>query len=106
MKPSQSKSSHSKSGRSEPTAVESLVNALLDSGPEVAEHVVNAARELVLAATTVVDAFERAVQEQQELRRRETATGASDGGDDSHDNADDGAGSGIAFIVRHLDVAE
>ncbi|HSO97073.1 MAG TPA: hypothetical protein VLV81_13655 [Acidimicrobiia bacterium] len=51
-----------------PTAVESLVNALLEAGPEVAEHVVRAAQELVLAAQAVVDAAERAVDEQKDLR--------------------------------------
>jgi hypothetical protein len=51
-----------------PTAVESLVNALLESGPEVAEHVVRAAQELLLAAQVIVDAAQDAVQEQQDLR--------------------------------------
>jgi hypothetical protein len=72
-----------------PTAVESLVNALLESGPEVAEHVVNAAKELLLAAQTIVEAAERAVQEQQEVRAR---AGTADDDD--------------APAVRHLDVAE
>jgi hypothetical protein len=51
-----------------PTAVESLVNALLDAGPEVAEHVVRAAQELLLAGQAIVDAAERAVDEQRDLR--------------------------------------
>jgi hypothetical protein len=51
-----------------PTAIESLVNALLEAGPEVAEHVVRAAQELLLAAQAVVDAAERAVEEQRDLR--------------------------------------
>ncbi len=51
-----------------PTAVESLVNALLEAGPEVADHVVRAAQELLLAAQAVVDAAERAVDEQKDLR--------------------------------------
>lgn len=51
-----------------PTAVESLVNALLDAGPEVAEHVVRAAQELLMAAQAIVDAAERAVDEQRDLR--------------------------------------
>jgi hypothetical protein len=51
-----------------PTSVESLVNALLEAGPEVAEHVVRAAQELLLAAHAVVDAAERAVDEQRDLR--------------------------------------
>jgi hypothetical protein len=55
-----------------PTAVESLVNALLESGPEVAEHVVRAAQELVLAAQVIVDAAQAAVHEQQDLRTAAT----------------------------------
>jgi len=51
-----------------PTAVESLVNALLEAGPDVADHVVRAAQELLLAAQAIVDAAERAVDEQQDLR--------------------------------------
>jgi len=57
-----------------PTAVESLVNAMLEAGPEVAEHVVRAAQELLLAAQAVVDAAEKAVREQQELRRTDDST--------------------------------
>jgi hypothetical protein len=52
-----------------PTAVESVVNALLEAGPDVAEHVVRAAQELLLAAQTVVDAAQHAVEEQQALRQ-------------------------------------
>jgi hypothetical protein len=51
-----------------PTAVESLVNALLDAGPEVAEHVVRAAQELLMAGQAIVDAAERAIDEQRDLR--------------------------------------
>jgi hypothetical protein len=51
-----------------PTSMESLVNALLEAGPEVAEHIVRAAQELLLAAQVVVDAAERAVDEQKDLR--------------------------------------
>lgn len=71
-----------------PTSVESLVNALLEAGPEVAEHVVRAAQELLLAAQTVVDAADKAVREQQDLRSTRT------------DAADD------APAVRRLDLAE
>lgn len=56
-----------------PSSVESLVNALLEAGPEVAEHVVRAAQELLLAAQAVVDAAERAVDEQLDLRGRSDA---------------------------------
>jgi hypothetical protein len=57
-------------GVAPPTSVESLVNALLEAGPEVADHVVRAAQELLLAAQAVVDAAERAVDEQRDLRSR------------------------------------
>ena len=57
-------------GSPPPTSVESLVNALLEAGPEVADHVVRAAQELLLAAQAVVDAAERAVDEQRDLRSR------------------------------------
>lgn len=59
-----------------PTAVESLVNAFLESGPDAAEHIVRAAQELLLAAQVVVDAAQSAVKEQQDLR-------ASAGDDDA-----------------------
>ena len=51
-----------------PTPLESLVNALLEAGPEVAEHVVRAAQELLLAAQAVIDAAERAVDEQRDAQ--------------------------------------
>lgn len=70
-----------------PTSVESLVSALLEAGPEVAEHVVRAAQELLLAAQAVVDAADKAVREQQDLRSTRT-------------DADD------APPVRRLDLAE
>jgi hypothetical protein len=76
-----------------PTAVESLVGAFLEAGPEVAEHVVRAAQELLAAAQCIVDAAQDAIQEQQDVRRvaREAA------GDD------DGAAEAK---LLHLDVAE
>ena len=77
-----------------PTAVESLVNALLEAGPEVAEHVVASARELLLASQTLVEAAERAVQEQQDIRAQ------------ARDDVLDADGDGEPAAVRHLDVAE
>ena len=74
-----------------PTAVESLVNAMLESGPEVAEHVVRAAQELVLAAQVIVDAAQSAVKEQQDLR-----TAAHDDDDEPEAGAS----------VHHLDRSE
>lgn len=71
-----------------PTAIESLVNALIEAGPETAEHVVRAAQELLLAAQTVVDAAEKAVHEQQDVRRQASTDAAASGS------------------RRHLDLAE
>jgi hypothetical protein len=76
-----------------PSAIESLVSALLEAGPEVGEHVVRAAQELLLAAQCVVDAAGRAVHEQQDVRRN------GDARDDDDEPADGDA-------PRHLDLAE
>jgi hypothetical protein len=75
-----------------PTAIESLIAAILEAGPDVTEHVVKAAQELLLAVQVVVDAADRAVNEQRTVR--DTRARSSDdepGRDDS---------------VRHLDLAE
>ena len=82
-----------------PSAIESLVNALLEAGPEVAGHVVGAAREVVLAAHTVVDAAQRAVEEQlgaRQPRAGGTAGSAAPGAEDPAAGA----------TVHHLDVGE
>jgi ribosome-associated toxin RatA of RatAB toxin-antitoxin module len=71
-----------------PSAIESVVSALLEAGPEVAEHIVRSAQELLLAAQCVVDAAHKAVQEQQDLRRGDADT------------------SEPAAARRHLDLAE
>ncbi len=76
-----------------PSAIESLVGALLEAGPEVAEHVVRAAQELLLAAQCVVDAAGKAVREQQDTRR-----------DDPDVDVD--TESSAAAPLRHLDLAE
>jgi hypothetical protein len=74
-----------------PTAFESLVAALLEAGPDVAEHVVKAAQELLLAVQVVVDAADKAVQEQRNVRDARTGASQDAATDDS---------------VRHLDLAE
>lgn len=75
-----------------PTAIESLIAAMLEAGPDVAEHVVKAAQELLLAVQVVVDAADRAVREQQTARdSRAQSSDDEPGRDDS---------------VRHLDLAE
>ena len=75
-----------------PTAIESLIAAMLEAGPDVAEHVVKAAQELLLAVQVVVDAADRAVREQQ------TVHDASAKASDDEPGRDDS--------VRHLDLAE
>jgi hypothetical protein len=82
------------SGLGPPTAVESLVGALLEAGPDVAEHVVKAAQELLLAVQVIVDAADRAVQEQQGARKEQTASDPQPSSSERDDS------------VRHLDLAE
>jgi hypothetical protein len=74
-----------------PTAVESVVQALLEAGPDVADHVVKAAQELLLALQVIVDAADRAVKEQQAVHTERAPSDASAPDDSS---------------VRHLDLAE
>jgi hypothetical protein len=50
------------------TTVESFVAALVEAGPEVAEHLVKAASELLLAAQAITTAAERRLAEQRRLR--------------------------------------
>lgn len=58
------------------TTLESLIAALVEAGPEVAEHMVRAANELLLAAQAVTAAAERRLAEQRRLR--EEAADATD----------------------------
>jgi hypothetical protein len=51
-----------------PNAIDSLIGAFLEAGPEATEHLIRAAHELVLAAQAVVDAAQRALREQQDVR--------------------------------------
>jgi hypothetical protein len=64
------------------TTIESFIAALVEAGPEVAEHMVRAAQELLLAAQALVSAAERNLAEQRRLREEEEAEAAapSDGG--------------------------
>lgn len=84
-----------------PTAVESLVNALLEAGPDVAEHVVRAAQELLLGAQVIVDAADTAVREQRDLHSDTAETAAAPTGAGDTGTGDDGAAR-----RRHLDLAE
>lgn len=45
-----------------PSPADTALTALLEAGPEAVEHLLKAAQELLLAAKTVVDAGERAVE--------------------------------------------
>ena len=82
-------------GLGPPTAVESLIGALLEAGPEVAEHVVKAAQELLLAVQVIVDAADHAVQEQQSLRQDRASSPEPAASSAERDDS-----------VRHLDLAE
>jgi len=55
------------------STAEAVVAALVDAGPEAAEHLLRASQELLLAAKAMIDAAERAV----EGRPRRTAGPAS-----------------------------
>jgi hypothetical protein len=85
-----------------PTAVESVINALLEAGPDVAEHIVRSAQELLLAAQTIVDAAQRAVEEQQSLRRPAARTDPAS--DTVAGTLPEDAGS--TATVHRLDVGE
>jgi hypothetical protein len=61
------------------TTIESFIAALVEAGPEVAEHMVRAAQELLLAAQALVSAAERNLAEQR--RQREEAEAAAAGTD-------------------------
>ena len=71
------------------TTVESFVAALVEAGPEVAEHMVKAANELLLAAQAITTAAERRLAEQRRLRDEAEARAAEAATDD-----DDDAGAG------------
>lgn len=80
-----------------PSATESLINALIDAGPEVAEHVVKAAQELILAVQTVIDAADQSIRERQDLR---------EDAENSEDSATETSADKPNDTVRHLDIAE
>ena len=60
------------------TTVESFVAALVEAGPEVAEHMVKAANELLLAAQAITAAAERRLAEQRRLRDEAEARAAAE----------------------------
>jgi len=60
------------------TTVESFIAALVEAGPEVAEHMVKAANELLLAAQAITTAAERRLAEQRRLREEAEARAATE----------------------------
>lgn len=78
------------------TAVESFLAALVEAGPEVAEHLVRGAHELLLAAQALVVAAERRLAEQR--RPRDVAEAA--GGPPT---ADGGGAPGHGPTLRSVD---
>jgi hypothetical protein len=75
------------------SAADVLMSALLDAGPETAEHLLKAAQELLLAAKAVVDAGERLVEQ----TRNAVA-------DDDHPN-DESQGDADQPRIRRIDLA-
>jgi hypothetical protein len=73
-----------------------FVAALLEAGPEAAEHLLKAAQELLLAAKAVVDAGERALDAH---RSSEAATDADDPAADERESSTRASG------VRRIDLA-
>jgi hypothetical protein len=71
--PSTASSSSSLGGELPLTTIESFIAALVEAGPEVAEHMVRAAQELLLAAQALVSAAERNLAEQRRLREEAEA---------------------------------
>jgi len=69
--PPSTASSSSFGGELPLTTIESFIAALVEAGPEVAEHMVRAAQELLLAAQALVSAAERNLAEQRRLREEE-----------------------------------
>jgi uncharacterized membrane-anchored protein YhcB (DUF1043 family) len=63
------------------TTVESFIAALVEAGPEVAEHMVKAANELLLAAQAITTAAERRLAEQRRLREEAEARTAESSAD-------------------------
>ena len=59
------------------TTIESFIAALVEAGPEVAEHMVRAAQELLLAAQALVSAAERNLAEQRRVRAEAEAEAAA-----------------------------
>jgi hypothetical protein len=84
-----------------PPSIDAAIAALLEAGPEAAEHLMKAAQELLLAAKAVVDAGERALAAQRAAAAADGATreAASDAGEPLQDERAPGR------RVRRIDLA-
>src|SRR3954451_14566404 len=76
------------------STVESFIAALVEAGPEVAEHMVKAANELLLAAQAITSAAERRLGEQRRQREEAEARAAAAADADADRDAEPEAGSG------------
>src|SRR3954454_14800023 len=65
------------------TTLESFIAALVEAGPEVAEHMVRAAQELLLAAQALVSAAERNLAEQRRVRDEAEAVADAEAGSET-----------------------
>ncbi len=79
------------------TTVESFIAALVEAGPEVAEHMVKAANELLLAAQAITTAAERRLAEQRRLREEAEARSAEADEDDEATAAEPEHASGAGL---------
>jgi hypothetical protein len=84
------------------TTVESFIAALVEAGPEVAEHMVKAANELLLAAQAITTAAERRLAEQRRLREeaeaREAAEAATTTAEPAAAEPEPGSGPGLRSV--------
>src|SRR6187551_2351895 len=85
------------------TTIESFIAALVEAGPEVAEHMVRAAQELLLAAQALVSAAERNLAEQRRLRDEEAADAATAPAPASASASDGEARASDAPTLRSVD---
>jgi hypothetical protein len=80
------------------TTIESFIAALVEAGPEVAEHMVRAGQELLLAAQALINVAERNLAEQRRLREE-----AADAEAASASASDDAAPASSAPTLRSVD---
>ena len=86
------------------TTVETFLAAMVEAGPDVAEHLVRAANEMLLAAQALMGAAERRLAEQRR-HRDESATATDPGAAAAPDLPDDAAAtaSGPTTHLRSVD---